>query len=318
MHVCVEARLVDVDAICDAFQTIVYHEPLHIPDQRTLLLCSETSHFRKAASIITPGVSVLEIGCSFGDTTLQLAKSAKLVTAVDNSQSCVERAQERCTGAGRSDVRCVVSDVVANPSQVLALGQDVKAAVIFIDIGGNRAFEAITSAVLLLLQQLRPVLMVVKSRELSAAAWRHIVTYGDAGGPVLPAQRSFWVEARTHATRFTPDVLIEGDVAESSRVPPDETRICFAFANRGCCKLAKCTFRHVGPSHPDWIADAAKRSQVGWQPEKRRRPIGAVLTDDTADRLQVTPASSAGQSEQGTAHSTAAQLSVAKSALPNE
>ena len=48
----------------------------------TIVLCAETHEFRSAArAMVREGDSVLEIGCSFGDTTVELVARASAVEA---------------------------------------------------------------------------------------------------------------------------------------------------------------------------------------------------------------------------------------------
>ena len=207
--------------------------------------------------------SVLELGCSFGDATKVLVTLARRVTAVDNSDECVQRACMACKGA--SNCRIETSDVLANPAQCLALGREMEINVAFIDLGGNRDGDAVLPILLLLLAELPHMsLCVVKCRALHAAARIHLAIDGGTS-------TSFWEAAiAANAAQRRWLALPVADEEANPQASPGEARLCYAFLNKGRCQITCCTFRHHGPSHPDAIADKARRGQVGWQPARRR------------------------------------------------
>jgi len=232
--------------------------------RRSCILCTETMNYRKiAATHVTGTDSVLELGCSFGDATKVLVTLARRVTAVDNSDECVQRACMACKGA--SNCRIETSDVLANPAQCLALGREMEINVAFIDLGGNRDGDAVLPIVLLLLAELPHMsLCVVKCRALHAAASIHLAIDGGTS-------TSFWEAAiAANAAQRRLLALPVADEEANPQAAPGEARLCYAFLNKGRCQITCCTFRHHGPSHPDAIADKARRGQVGWQPARRR------------------------------------------------
>ena len=351
----------------------------------TILLCSETHEFRSAArAMVRGGDSVLEIGCSFGDTTIELVARAAAVTAIDCSQECLDRTATRvaealakrakaptktggCAG-GRQDpdgdgvgaaataarvptnpgpadvagpaaatcrVRVELIDAVRYPGQLFGLAGAERAGVVFADIGGNRASAALTP-LLLAFGALRspPVLTVIKCRELFTAAAEHALAHGGVGdNGEVPAAASLWSALKEQHGQADPGPAVamatqtdaagspDSDSAtrlpapaDSTAMPPSapradspsvaaagkrvscnttaanadgqqlnpkctagETRICFKYLNTGRCVRAGCGYRHLAREHPDALADHAKRSEVGWQPEDPRRRPGATV-----------------------------------------
>ena len=243
-----------------------------------------------------PTDTVLELGCSFGDTTVELASRVARVRAADNSVACVERTVAR-VAALPAAVETHLLDVFGNVEQVLSLGAGCDA--VFCDLGGSRALSAQYVALVLQLQaQLRPLLLVIKCRAMHAAAQRALGADGDGG--VLPISSGrFWAELQATLSPPAPSSGITDageamaprsfptaadEVAsrpavddpsvlevDAARVPEGETRLCFEYLNAGRCRHhAACTFRHLRPAHPDAIADARKRAAVGWRPSRLR------------------------------------------------
>ena len=99
-----------------------------------------------------------------------------------------------------------------------------------------------------------------------------------AASVAASGSRSFWKEATLplESRRLELEQLPAGQEDANPRaVESGESRLCFAFINKGRCARADCTFRHLSPSHPDAIANAAKRAQVGWQPPRaKQRKMG--------------------------------------------
>eukprot|EP00756_Hemistasia_phaeocysticola_P057968 Hpha_TRINITY_DN34586_c0_g1::TRINITY_DN34586_c0_g1_i1::g.96350::m.96350 len=133
-------------------------------DPTLLLLCAETCTFRRLAKThVLSSDIVLEVGCSFGDTTAVLCKRARAVLAVDNSTECVQRASSVAPQA-----RILQLDALGNPEQLVSFGAG--ASVLFVDIGGTRAAAALVLLLQSSLSRLRPKLCVVKCRALHAGA----------------------------------------------------------------------------------------------------------------------------------------------------
>ena len=340
----------------------------------TIVLCSETHEFRSAArAMVRGGDSVLEIGCSFGDTTVELVARAAAVTAIDCSKECLDRTATRVAsalvkraktaaktgeaapyhttshgngcnrpaGAGQDGdgtgadtaaiamavpaapcrVRVELIDAVRYPGQLFGLADAERAEVVFADIGGNRASSAL-APLLLAFGALRspPVLTVVKCRELCSAAAEHAAAHGGVGfNGEVPDAASLWSALKEQYGQADPGPAVamasppapatathtdstDSDSTEQPPAPPHSTatppsppsvaadgrqlnpncaagekRICFKHLNTGRCVQAGCGYRHLARDHPDALADHAKRSEVGWQPEDPRRRPGATV-----------------------------------------
>ena len=261
----------DVASIIDGVVTAALPSRWH-PDrttsQRFILLCGETPHYRRIARKLTLADDVvLELGCSFGDCTAELAARARAVRAVDHSCECVERTAKRLPAVATHQL-----DVFGNCAQLVSLGQGCSS--VFCDLNGNRSLSAAYVDLLLTIQErLRPSLLVVKCRALHEAALRAIGST-DEGGALPMSNWRFWADLRLgEAPRHDPSgpsAEDESGEVDPDRVPPDETRLCFTFTNKGRCGRAACTLRHLLPTHPEAIADAAKRSAIGWQPSRLR------------------------------------------------
>lgn len=140
--------------------------------KRALLLCSDTDSFRSLArSQVGTEDIVLEIGCSYGEATVALAKRARSVLAVDIAREPLDRAAAHC--AHRTNVRFEPLDVLNQAAQLASMAEEEGVDVVFVDINGNRASAAIAPLVRIVQERLRPQLTVVKSRELFKAAGRH-------------------------------------------------------------------------------------------------------------------------------------------------
>ena len=242
-----------------------------------LAVCAETVVFRKLAkSHVAAEDVVLELGCSFGDTTKCLAQRASRVTACDLAAVPLEAARTRCRA--HDNVTFVQADVLTAAASLRRL-VDEEPHVVFVDLGGNRAASALVPVLELLLRcelAAAPRLVVVKSRELHAHATAHATAHaathaaplahatahngtapeGGASCTPLPNAEGWWEGLAQGAEESLARLNVR---AEADR----ETRLCFSFLNHGKCTRPGCSFRHVGPDHPDAIADAERRTHSG-------------------------------------------------------
>lgn len=136
-----------------------------------IIVVSSTDQFRKLARDL-PGsqASVLEIGCSTGETTQILARHSAQVVAVDVSHEMVDKA--KCNTAGFSNVMVAAVDgrdmgqlrlMLPNPD------------LIFLDVGGTALLGNVTSLLRECLRVFEPKTIVVRSFEL-AELWSLITT----------------------------------------------------------------------------------------------------------------------------------------------
>lgn len=136
------------------------------------------------AALITPDDVVLEIGCEWGTTTVQLAQRCKRVVGTDVSPDVIERARER-----HPDLRFEVLDAW-DVRAALELGEPFTK--VYIDISGLSGYRALLDTISLLTMYatvLRPEAIVVKSGALKhfaehCSAWHPQAVPGlDAAAP---------------------------------------------------------------------------------------------------------------------------------------
>ena len=162
-------------------------------ERHALLMCGETETFRQLArSQLLPGDRVLEIGCSYGEATSLITRRAGTVLAVDVSSDAIKRAAARC--AANTNVRFEKLDAIKDPSQLLDLASRADTNVIFVDVNGNRASDAVAPLLSALAENIAPQLLVVKNRELSDAARAHqeASELRECDPALLPDSARFW------------------------------------------------------------------------------------------------------------------------------
>ncbi|KAF8071307.1 IP5P13 [Scenedesmus sp. PABB004] len=171
------------------------------PDAPLVLVCADTESYRcLARSQLCRADAVLELGCSYGVCTAQLAQHAGQVVGVDCGSEVVAEARRR-----HPHVRFEVADALEQPAELLAIARSMRqragcsccsdsaaakgrasscsscgapgsaaggsggASVVMADIGGDRQLDALLRLVPWVMAQLAPRLLVVKSEELAAA-----------------------------------------------------------------------------------------------------------------------------------------------------
>ena len=115
---------------------------------------------------------VLEIGCEWGTTTVQIAPHCKEVIGVDIGPECIERARER-----HPDIRFEVLDAF-DVQAAVALGKQFTK--VYIDMSGLSGYRSLLDTIALLNMYatvLRPEAIVIKSGALKhfashCVAWR--------------------------------------------------------------------------------------------------------------------------------------------------
>jgi len=123
---------------------------------------------------VTKDDVVLEIGCEWGTTTVQIAPLCKEVVGTDVSLECIERAREKHPG-----IRFDVLDAF-DVRAALALGK--RFTKIYIDMSGLSGYRSLLDVISLLTMYatvLRPEAIVVKSGALKHFALHCVPWRGD-------------------------------------------------------------------------------------------------------------------------------------------
>lgn len=231
------------------------------PSRLKVLLMADTTSFRRMAKTqVGPRDAVLEVGSALGDCTRILACHAAACVGVDLSEGFVKEARRL-----QPQCRFEWLDFFEEPDRLDALWAELCGLgrlKVFVDIGGDRA-AADVCRVLAALGRVaaeeparRPALVVVKSRELAAAAEgaacdeRGVLLdaaswWEAAARPPLP--RSSLQEKRKHSrARKAMWTNMEGDPEELAQAKARKG--CY-LANDATCKLsaqlAACLARYL-------------------------------------------------------------------------
>ncbi|MEE2708660.1 MAG: methyltransferase domain-containing protein [Gemmatimonadota bacterium] len=127
------------------------------------IVVSTIEKYRELAqSHITSGHQVLEIGCSYGETTNILAGLAKRVVAIDIAAEMISHARKALSQT--RNVELVLHDA-RDLSKISELIPRPHA--IFIDIGGNQQLDKIATVLRSCLTRFKSELLVVRNVELA-------------------------------------------------------------------------------------------------------------------------------------------------------
>eukprot|EP00397_Hematodinium_sp_SG-2012_P042209 GEMP01046638.1.p1 GENE.GEMP01046638.1~~GEMP01046638.1.p1 ORF type:complete len:495 (+),score=114.33 GEMP01046638.1:63-1487(+) len=139
-----------------------------VASRPTVLLCSKTCHYRQmAATQLWTDDVVLEIGCSTGECTEVLSFHAKDIVAVDvSSAQILECRQRDIPGPALVEWLCMDAFSPEHWRKLIATRSSYSA--VFIDIGGDRRGDAVFELIRLVLRDICPSFVAVKSEELAA------------------------------------------------------------------------------------------------------------------------------------------------------
>ena len=140
------------------------HGRLSVESSATqIIVVSAKESFRNLAKTLSaPAHDVLEIGCSTGEATRQLAKTGARVCAVDKSTSFVEALQDELHDADHVTLACLDG---RNIPGIAALAPSPT--LIFIDIGGDAQLDLVALQLRLVMRAFRPHTIVVRSFEMA-------------------------------------------------------------------------------------------------------------------------------------------------------
>jgi hypothetical protein len=130
---------------------------IRIEAPQTILCVRETNDYRRIAKTqVCPDDHVLEIGSDFGHTTNLISQITSNVIGIDKSVQ-----QHEVSKKDFPHIPFYLMDVLGEKPRFRELPNCNK---VFIDINGNRELEAVQEAVALVIDTMRPELIVVKSR----------------------------------------------------------------------------------------------------------------------------------------------------------
>lgn len=226
--------------------------------ERGHVVCAETSEFRVlAATQLRADDMVVEIGASYGRSTVILAKACRRVIGIDTSLEAVSAARKQYP-----QLEFLQFDVIEQTHLLAELVAQEKCTVAFVDIGGNRELEALLRLLPIVHRVLQPRLVCIKSRELYRAADVHAVAHGGLSrGARVPGAREWWATCiandalqqpakaakryhnqgceREGGSRFT-----QYPLAYVPAIGPDGRKIC-RFHNYGVCTRGEsCGYDH--------------------------------------------------------------------------
>lgn len=152
------------------------------------LIVGETVDFRLCARLqVLTEDSCVEIGSSYGDTSVLLARYCRKTVGFDCSKECVQEARRRHPG-----LFFVEGDCLRQGNLVIEQSRGVN--VVFVDIGGDRCVPDQLEMLEWVQINLRPELIVLKSRKLFQAMLAHCQVLGiSAGASPLP-DAARWVD----------------------------------------------------------------------------------------------------------------------------
>jgi SAM-dependent methyltransferase len=145
-----------------------------LPDlsgKRTILVTPETNHFRQLVGHVMHSDTVLEIGCSSGETSKLLIQNCQSWVGFDTSEEMLDICMKMMASAPVSATKqrhfVIVNALIDKKKageEARRFGTDPN--VIFLDIGGNRESIGVLRMISWVLEEFDPRLVVIKSREL--------------------------------------------------------------------------------------------------------------------------------------------------------
>jgi SAM-dependent methyltransferase len=143
-------------------------------DMTIVIVTPDTTNYRLlCASQVTSNDIVLELGCSSGQASLILIKYAKFWVGLDTSEEMIQHCRDEILARDLTpDLHVYKVDALKDPTLAKDLilnanPQNLPPSHVFIDIGGNRAFESVLQMLDWVTKAFHPVLIVVKSQPLS-------------------------------------------------------------------------------------------------------------------------------------------------------
>jgi SAM-dependent methyltransferase len=157
------------------------HDAVRVYDPPAIVICHSTEDFRLLAQTQDIGESVLEIGCSTGQTSRILWQRCDQWMGWDTGQAMVDKLRDEIATKTTKDHRCTALtcckiDAIIDPENAWKLVNDhfcqtSRGLTVLIDIGGNREVNAVAKILQWALEipnnkELR--LVIIKSEEMFA------------------------------------------------------------------------------------------------------------------------------------------------------
>ena len=219
-----------------------------------ILITFETIHYRHlAASQLTGTDSVLELGCSTGETSKVIWKYAASWMGFDTGQQMVQStralADSKLGTGGQTNsniscqTRCEQMDVLQDATRAMELVKSHQRGttnVVFVDIGGNREEAGVLHMLEWVLDYFPVVrLVVVKSKEVFGALKDKAMPCG------LVVDGNAWFQERLQAVRTIPSHPLQAAKVFSPTDPSQPICRYHNYHVDGCKKGKECPFDHI-------------------------------------------------------------------------
>ena len=146
----------------------------------TIVIVPETNHFRQMVHQVERADTVLEIGCSTGETSRLLIRCSNAWVGLDTSQQMIDQCKNSLDFHKNCHI-CKV-DALMDPKRALIESKTRgDPSVVFVDIGGNREIINVLRMISWVLDGFAPRLVVVKSRELVQSIRSSANVHGGTG-----------------------------------------------------------------------------------------------------------------------------------------